>query len=452
MQDTSAGFARVLKSRDVLVLSFGAMVGWSWVLLSGHWVSSGGSLGAALAFLVGGGAITLIGLLYAELASAMPKTGGEHVYTHRGLGYNASFACTWALLMAYLAICLFEAVALPTALEYLVPAVRFGALWDVQGSPVNIGFVVIGVVGSVAVTWINVLGIRVAAMVQTILTLAIVSCGILLMTGALSFGEIDMARPWFVDGAAGVMVVLITVPGMLVGFDVIPQSAEEIDLEPRRIGWLLVLSVVVAVIWYALVTLSVAMGGGNGGADGIATADAASTLWGGAWAGQVLVLGGIGGILTSWNAFLIGASRVMYAMAESGGLPRAFARLHPQYRTPYVGIITIGGLSCLAPLFGRTVLVWLIDAGSFAIVIAYLFVAAAFLALRKNEPDMPRPFKVPAGRAVGWVAVAVSILLLNLYMPGSPSHLVWPQEWIMVLVWIALGVVVFSLPSSTRAD
>ena len=69
-------FARVLKNRDVIALSFGAMIGWSWVLMTGFWVQTAGSLGTFIAFAVGGLAIAMIGLTYSELASAMPKAGG----------------------------------------------------------------------------------------------------------------------------------------------------------------------------------------------------------------------------------------------------------------------------------------------------------------------------------------------------------------------------------------
>ena len=108
---------KVLGQRSVIALSFGAMIGWSWVLLSANWVHDAGWLGAPLAFLIGGLAILFIGLLYAELASAMPKTGGEHIYVLRALGSKASFWCSWALLMAYATVCVFEAVALPTGIE-----------------------------------------------------------------------------------------------------------------------------------------------------------------------------------------------------------------------------------------------------------------------------------------------------------------------------------------------
>ena len=113
-------FHKVLKTRDALTLAFGAMIGWSWVLMTGVWVETAGSLGTLIAFAVGGLAISLIGLTYSELVAAMPQAGGEHVYTHRALGAGWSFVCTWALLLAYVNVCLFEAVALPS-LECLEP-------------------------------------------------------------------------------------------------------------------------------------------------------------------------------------------------------------------------------------------------------------------------------------------------------------------------------------------
>ncbi len=378
--------SKVMKAREVLLLSFGAMIGWSWVLMTGHWIDTGGSLGTMAAFALGGIAILLIGLTYSELASAMPHAGGEHVYTHRALGLGASFVCTWALLMAYVTVCVFESVALPTALVYLFPEIRLRALWSILGAPVDLGFVIVGVAGAVLMTIVNLLGIRTASIVQTVITLAILFAGLVLFTGAAAFGSSANLEPWLPNGFSGVLIVLIMVPAMLVGFDVIPQSAEEINLPPRRIGVLLPISVVMAIAWYGLITLSVAAGldeRARAGAQ-MASADAATALWGGSWAGTVLVIGGIGGILTSWNAFIIGASRVMLALAEVGLLPNAFARIHPRYKTPYVGVLVIGVAACVSPFFGRTILVWLINAGSFAVVVAYLFVSVAFLVLRQR--------------------------------------------------------------------
>ena len=177
-------FAKVLKGREVIALSFGAMIGWSWVLMTGVWLNEAGTLGTVIAFSVGGLAIALIGLTYSELASAMPRAGGEHIYTRRALGNHWSFACTWALLFSYVNVCLFEAVALPTAVSYLWPDISLGTLWNVLGSDVDIGFVIIGSGAAAVVTWVNYLGIRTAALAQTIVTGLIICAGLLLFSGA----------------------------------------------------------------------------------------------------------------------------------------------------------------------------------------------------------------------------------------------------------------------------
>ena len=442
-------FAKVLKGREVIALSFGAMIGWSWVLMTGVWLNEAGTLGTVIAFSVGGLAIALIGLTYSELASAMPRAGGEHIYTRRALGNHWSFACTWALLFSYVNVCLFEAVALPTAVSYLWPDISLGTLWNVLGSDVDIGFVIIGSGAAAVVTWVNYLGIRTAALAQTIVTGLIICAGLLLFSGAAFNGQVANAEPWLATPASGVLAVLIMVPAMLVGFDVIPQSAEEIDLPPQQVGKLLVISVFCAVAWYVLITLSVGLGlTAQQQADStMATADAASALWsnfgGGNWAGAFLVLGGIGGILTSWNAFIVGASRVLFALAESGHVPAAFMRLHPKYKTPYVGILAIGILSMFAPLFGKTILVWLINSGSFAVTIAFVFVAISFLVLRRKEPDMPRPFKVSHPRLVGYGAVLLALGLLSAFLPWSDSALSWPEEWMTIVIWTAIGLILW---------
>lgn len=438
----STRFAKVLKSREVVSLAFGAMIGWSWVLMTGVWLTDAGSLGTLIAFAVGGFAVALIGLTYSELAAAMPKAGGEHIYTQRALGHRWSFACTWALLFSYVNVCLFEAVALPSAVEYLLPEIRLGTLWTFLGSDVDLGFVLLGAGAAAAVAWINVLGIRTAAFMQTLVTGLIILSGALLISGAAAFGNLENTQPLIATPATGILAVLIMVPALLVGFDVIPQSAEEIDLPPNKIGRLLVISVACAVGWYVLIAFAVGLGltSEQQASSEMATADAARALWQQPWAGTLLVLGGIGGILTSWNAFIVGGSRVLYALAHSGHVPAVFGKLHPTYKTPWVGIATIGVLSMIAPLFGKTILVWLINSGSFATTIAFLFVAISFLVLRHREPEMPRPFKVSHPRLVGYGAVTLSLGLIAAFLPWSDSSLQWPEEWLTIVVWSTLGI------------
>ena len=93
----------------------------------------------------------------------------------------------------------------------------------------------------------------------------------------------------------------------------------------------------------------------------------------------------------------------------------------------------------MAPLLGRPALVWLVDAGSAAAVVGYIFVAASFLAIHRKYPHLHRPYRVAAPGLVGILALLATISFALLYLPWSPSALVWPYEWAIVLGWSGLG-------------
>jgi amino acid transporter len=180
----------------------------------------------------------------------------------------------------------------------------------------------------------------------------------------------------------------------------------------------------------------------------LAAADGMAALWGSDLMGDILVVGGIAGILTSWNGFLIGASRLLYALGQSGMVPAWFGRLHPRFRTPGNALIFIGALSVIAPFFGRQTLVWMVDAGGLSITVAYIMVAVSFVVLRRREPDMSRPFRAPGGQATGVLAAALAIGLGVLFLPGMPAALIWPYEWLILAAWWGLGLLfILRLPS-----
>ncbi len=445
MTNQNSGFEKVLNRWDVFALAFGAMIGWGWVILSGEWIISAGSIGAMLAFGLGSIVVIFVGLAYSELTSAMPKVGGEHVFCYRAMGVTASFIATWAIILSYVSVVAFEAVALPTVVEYLFPNYKQGYLWTVAGWDVYASWVAVGVAGSIVLTWVNYVGIRTAAFFQAVFTVMIAVAGIMLVTGSLFTGSTEKMAPFFDNGMKGIMAVLIMTPFMFVGFNVIPQAAEEINLPYKSIGKVLILSVFMAALFYMLIIFGVsrALTPAEMKASKLVTADAMAALLGGPWAGKLLILGGIAGIISSWNGFYIGASRAIYAMARAKMLPGFLAYIHPKYKTPTNAVLLIGALSVMAPLFGRKMLVWLVEAGGLSICVAYLLVCIAFVVLRHREPDMPRPFQVSNGKLVGYVAIILSVGFCLLYLPGSPSALVWPYEWAIIGGWTVLGVVFY---------
>ena len=422
------------------------MIGWGWVVLTGDWITMAGSLGAILAFGIGGLMVTLIGLTYAELASAMPQVGGEHAYSYRALGAGASFICTWAIVLGYVSVVAFEAVALPAVIEYLLPGFKKIQLWDVGGERVYLSWVLVGSMGAATITWLNIRGVRASALLQQTVTACILGCGVMLLLGAANAGAPSNVEPLFSTGSKGVLMVLIMTPFMFVGFDVIPQAAAELNIPRKQIGRLLLASVLLAVIWYVAMISGVAFVLPNQQLNdsNLPTAEAMQVAFDSTIAGELLIIVGIGGIITSWNAFLIGGSRAVYAMALAKMLPAFLTKLHPVYKTPVNAILMIGTVSFFAPLFGKNAMTWLVNAGGLGIVLAYGLVAISFLVLRKREPDMPRPFKVPQGSIVGLTAVALSVGICALYLPGSPAALLWPYEWALILLWSGAGLALYT--------
>lgn len=448
LEGNSPGLVKSLGNLDALALGFGAMIGFGWVVLTGGWLDNAGTMGAVLAMLVGGAIMAVVGLTYAELTAAMPKAGGEHNFILRALGARPSFIGSWAITGGYVTIVAFEAVALPRTVEYIFPGMSRIPLWTVAGFEVNLTWALVGVLAALAITWINIRGVKQASVLQTFVVLFLLAIGALMIAGSFIGGDVQNMAPMFTPGVGGFFAVLVAVPFLFIGFDVIPQSAEEVKIPAKQIGKLVVVSVVMATIWYVMVVLTTASAmpaAELAGAD-IATADAFGAMFGSEFMAKVLIAGGIAGILTSWNSLLLGASRLVYSLARSGMLPAWFGQLHPKYSTPANALMFIGGISMLAPFFGAQMLGWLVDSGAPSIIVAYLLVSVTFLVLRRREPQMDRPLRVggngSGGTAIGWASVALTAALFSLYMPGMPASLSW-EPWVIFAVWWALGAVFF---------
>ena len=273
-------------------------------------------LGAAIGFVIGGIMIFFVGMTYAELTAAMPQCGGEHVFSYKAMGSTGSFICTWMIILGYVSVACFEACAFPTIITYFIGG-----------------------------------------------------AGILLIIASVINGTVDnLDGQMFASSSAGLNVkaiigVAALSPFYFIGFDVIPQAAEEINVPAKKIGSILILSVVLAVVFYALVIVAVGLVMGpqaivdSEQATGLVTADAMAAAFNTKIMAKVIIVGGMCGIVTSWNSFLLGGSRAMYSMAESYMIPKFFAKLHPKHKTPINALILIGSLTMLAPFAGRKMLV-----------------------------------------------------------------------------------------------
>lgn len=307
-----SGFKKTLSTLDAYAIGFGAMIGFGWVVLVGGWLKNAGTVGSIIAIVTGSVIMTVVALVYAEMVSAMPRAGGEHHYLMRGLGARWSFIGSWGITGGYISIVAFEAVALPRTAAYIWPQIESVHLWTAFGSDVSLVWALVGAVAAVVITWINYIGVKLAGIVQTIVVGALLLVGALLVFGAGTGGSVSNLEPLFTN-ATGLFSVMIVVPFLFVGFDVIPQSAEELNMPPRRMGVMIILSVAAATLWYVMVILTTAssMPQSELAAAKLVTADAMAALFDSQAMATVLLVGGMAGILTSWIALLMGAARLL---------------------------------------------------------------------------------------------------------------------------------------------
>ena len=448
-------FRRVLNTCDVLMVAFGAMIGWGWVISSGQWIQSGGVLGTVAGFIIGGIMIYFVGLAYAELTTSMPQCGGEHVFSYMAFGPVGSYVCTWALILSYIGVVCYEACSFPTILQYIFPRLYTGYMYNVAGFDVYASWVAIGVIMSIIIVLVNIIGTKKSAVMQTVFTLAIAAVGIILLAGSVFAGDVSniSAQAFQGNGTSGIVLniarIAIMTPFFFFGFDVIPQASEEINIPLKKLGRLMILSIVLAVAFYTIVVVAIGLVmnaeevSSSLKATGLVTADAMAKAFHSATMAKVLILGGLCGILTSWNSFLIGGSRALFSMSKACMVPHVFSKVHPRFKSPANALLLLGGLSVIAPFLGRAMLVWIVDAANFACCLAYCIVSVSFMIIRRKYPDMKRPYKNKHYMLVGIVASLMSGFMMLMYIvPGTSCTLVW-QEWVIVGGWLVLGLAFF---------
>ncbi len=446
MKNERQRLKRALGRVEVFALAFGTMVGWGWIMLPSQWIEDAGVLGAVIAFLIGGLMCILVGLTYAELTSAFPLAGGELAFSYRGVGYLGSWVTGWTISFAYIGVAAWEGIALSSAVNYMIPIARFGFLWNVAGFDVYVSWSIVGIIGAVTLTLLNIVGVKPVAVFQILLVMIMIMTGIIFVLGGVAFGKPENMTPVFTD-VKGIGMVLLMAPSMYIGFDMVSKSAEEMNMPLRDIGKVLIVSIVGACVWYTLMIIGSGLSAPSDFRQQalVPTADSAAYAYESPIMAKVLIMGGICGIITSWNGFIVGASRIIFAMGRAKMLPGIFGWVHPKYQTPVVSIVFVGSICCLSPLMGENALIWLVDTAAFGTVIAYLLISVSFLRIRKMEPDLRRRYTIKNGRMVGVFAVVIAVFFLFWYTPFSPSALKWPNEWILVLSWILIGVILLSL-------
>ena len=443
---------RVMGANQLFTLGFGAIVGVGFVVGLGEWLSQAGPLGAILAFVAGGVLTILIGFCHAEMATAVPASGGEVAYAYEVFGVRTCFATGWLLALAEVAVLAFEALSLSWILGVLVPGIQGPALYESFGEPVHLGSVLIGLGGMGVIAWLNYRGIAPAARLQDVLTYMKIALALVVIVVGLSWGRTVNLYPLFQESStrsawSGVLSVFLTSPFWLAGFSVIARVMEEKAPRTslRMVGRMILFSIVAAVLFYCLIILACSMilpwrtlvTLDLPAARGFEVALGSSLL-----TKTVLVVALLGNI-TVWNSSVIAGSRILFALGRAHIVGGVFGRLHPRHRSPAIAIGFLSLASCIGIMLGRRAIVPVVNVASCCFAMSYLLVCLSVLKLRRTRPELERPYRVPGGQLTAALAAVSSLLMvgLALYEPAIAAAGRVPMEWTVLIVWTLLGCV-----------
>ena len=374
-----------------------------------------------------------------ELASAMPKEGGYYAWVRHALGNFWGFQEAWLSLLASV----FDMAIYPTLF-----VLYLGRLFPWFGSGqrgVLVGVAVIVICGG-----LNIAGIKVVATTSIwLFCLLSAPFAIIVILAPFKYGALAHA----VTKPASVHVDIIG--GLLVamwnymGWDNASTIAAEVQRPQRTYPRAMLAAVVLVAISYVLPVAAVAMTHLSPSAWETGSWADIAALLGGPLLQVGLVLGGMMSAFGMFNALVMSYSRLPYAMALDGMLPRLFAKVTVRSRAPWVSILVLatGWAVCLGLGFERLVALDVLIYGG-SLFLEFL----ALIVLRIAEPNLPRPFKVPGGLfGTVFVAVLPTLLLAFSLVRGEHEQILGMSGLLFGVLLVVAGFVAYGIDATLRA-
>ncbi len=459
---TAPGLTKTLTPLQLFLVAFGAAIGVGWIIVVGEWLGLAGPLGTTIGFLAGAAIISLVCLCYGELAALFPVAGGEIVYCHEVYGPRTGFLIGWFLAAGYLAVTTFETISIGWVAGALVPGLEGPTIAIINGSPLRLGSALMGIIGTGLLVWVNYRGVRYAAILQDWMTWGLVVASLGFIAAGMVRGDTANLSPLFQIGAGGsilpgIVAVFLATPNWLGGFAFIPQLMEEQapGSPPSRAVLAMVMQVILAAVFYSLVTIAAAMAVPWTTLIGkpLPVAEAFRVAFGSDLAAKLVLFTGLLGLLTTWNAVLLAGSRVLFALGRARMIHARFGTVDPVTGTPtfalmFAGLVSIAGLA-----LGRRALLPLLTVTAISQAAAFVLVSVGVVKLRRTHPELRRPYRVPGGVPVALLAAAGASVALYLavaepYRTRTAAGI--PLEWWLLIGWGVVGFIFWTASGRHR--
>jgi ethanolamine permease len=342
---------------------------------------------------------------YAELASAIPQAGGGFDYTRRAFGDTWGFMAGMAQNI--------EFIFAPPAIAFAIGA-YFNLFFP------SIPILAIAIVSYIIFTALNIRGVKISALFELSITLFAV--GELLLFAGITLPHFS-AEAFFENslpnGIPGIFAALPFAIWFFLGLEGVANVAEE-TINPQRTIKVGFSSALITLVLLCLLVFAGAVG--VGGWENIVYKEDGSTSDSPLPLALISIVGnnnilyhllitiGLFGLVASFHGLILAAGRASYEFGKVRFAPPVFGKIHPRFHTPANALLLNMGMGIFALLTGKTAEI--ITIAVFGALFLYLFSMLALVKLRKTEPDLPRPFKVPFYPLFPFTALVITVVAL----------------------------------------
>jgi len=474
---------RQLSPMHVWAIAFGCIIGWgSFVNPGKKFLPNSGVAGTAIAMTLGAIVMIIIAFSYAYMIPKYPKAGGEFTFTKECFGKNAAFICGWFLVAAYLTNVPMNSTAIGLIVDGLdgkSDILKFGFHYIVAGFEIYFGEMIFAMAILILFAVLNMMGVKKAGFVQTVLSGLLVTSVFVLVVAALISNEVQAAHMepiWGFDKAtamasdattenigdfahegtrgmiSSILATFAIAPWAYVGFDTIPQAAEEFNFSYKKVIGIMVVAILFGCFVYTT-NNTVAAAALENWPDRVMAGEwvllvAAEEMLG--TFGKVLI--GIAvscAVLSGIMGFYLASSRLMYSMAKEGYLPKVFGEIDTRYGTPRNAIAFCLMISLSGPILGREALGWFVDMSAIGASMGFFFTSLSALKRMRIDKDGNQGLKMMASAGILFSTLFMVLQLIPI--PGLRGVHFGKESYFMLIVWIVLGIVFYLTQFGSKA-